>query len=212
MRAITSKAIVTGLTCLSLLAGAAARAQSPAAPAAAPTSPAAPAAVASRGPLIAGVCLLSREEMIGRSKIGAAMTARLRELAQQTQANINADKARLVARQRAFEAKRATLSPQQFEAQGQALMQSLNQKAQADQAEAQERFEATKSNAVSRVLQQAAPFVDQAYAAHGCGLLFTREAVISGNLGNDLTPEVVAALDAKATLAPFDLEPARPAK
>jgi Skp family chaperone for outer membrane proteins len=156
---------------------------------------------------VPGVCLLSQESLIGRSKVGQAATARLRELAGQVQANLNGEKARLEARGKALNDKRATLTPLQMQAQSQAL----NQRAQALQAEAGERsqqIDATKTRAFNRVLQEAQPFVAQAYAAHGCGLLFARETVLTGNLGNDLTDEVLAALDAKAMPITFDLEPA----
>jgi Skp family chaperone for outer membrane proteins len=218
-----SKGALRALTAAVLLAASAAEAQAPAAPPAPPaaTVPAAPAApsaptaapapaaatpAASRGPLVPGVCLLSQEALIARSKVGQAATARLRELAGQVQSNLNAEKARLEARGKALNDKRATLTPLQMQAQSQAL----NQRAQALQAEAGERtqqIDVTKTKVFNRVLQQAQPYVTQAYAAHGCGLLFARETVLNGNLGNDLTDEVLAALDAKATPITFDLEP-----
>jgi Skp family chaperone for outer membrane proteins len=160
---------------------------------------------------VAGVCLLSQEALIARSKTGQAATARLRDLAQQAQTSLNAEKARLEARGKALEARRATLTPLQIQAQGQAL----NQAAQALQAKAAERsqqIDATKNRAYGLVLEQAKPMIAQAYAAHNCGLLFGREAVLTGNMGNDLTPEVLAALDAKGTPVTFDLEASRPTK
>ena len=212
-----------GLAAAVLLAAPAARAQAPATPA--PPAPASPVALAapavatpgapaiplatpaSKGPLVPGVCLLSQEALITRSKVGQAATARLRELAGQVQANLNGEKARLEARGKALNDKRATLTPLQIEAQSQAL----NQRAQALQAEAGERsqqIDATKTKAFNRILQDAQPYISQAYAAHGCGLLFARETLLTGNTGNDLTDEVLAAFDAKATPITFDLEPA----
>ncbi len=192
-------------------AGSAAPAASPvAAPAAATAAPAAPPAP-SKGPLIQGVCLLSQEALIARSKVGQGATARLRELAAQVQTNLNAEKARLEARGKALEEKRATLTPMQIQAQSVAL----NQRAQALQAEAGERsqqIDATKTRAFNQVLQEARPYVDQAYAAHGCGLLFARETVLTGNLGNDLTDEVLTTFNAKGTPITFDLEPAPKAR
>ena len=226
MRSNSFKATLCGLTVLALATALGARAASPAAaPAAPPPAPAAtipttaltpatmapPPAANTNGPLIAGVCLLSQEGLIAKSKVGQATTARLRELTQQVQANLAAEKARIEARGKALEAKRATLSPMQIQAQGEAL----NQRAQALQAEAGERsqqIDATKAHAFDQVLQQAQPFITQAYAVHACGLLLAREAVVTGNLGNDLTPEVVAALDAKATPSAFDLLPPKAGK
>jgi outer membrane protein len=224
MRETHLNAALWGLAALSLLAAEEAQAATPPAPAAAaapaapattPPQAAAPVAVAPPanpvGPLIAGVCLLSQEGVITRSKVGQATTARLRELAQQVQSNLTAEQARLQARGKVFEAKRATLTPLQQEAEGKALQQR-GQALQAQAGERQQQLDATKTRALSQVLNEAQPFITQAYAAHGCGLLFAREAVLSGNLANDLTPEVVAALDAKAAFVPFELEPPRPAK
>jgi Skp family chaperone for outer membrane proteins len=225
------KGALSGLTAAALLAAPAAQAQTAATPpvtaAPAPSPPAAtstaalapagaatpvaPPAGPSRGPLIQGVCLLSQEAVIARSKVGQAATARLRELAAQAQTNLNAEKSRLEARGKALGEKRATLTPMQIQAQSQAL----NQRAQALQAEAGERtqqIDATKTRAFGEVLQQARPYIDQAYAAHGCGLLFAREAVLTGNLGNDLTDEVLTAFNAKGTPITFDLEPAPKAR
>jgi Skp family chaperone for outer membrane proteins len=208
---------VSGLAVVVLLAAPAAQSQAPATPAApaaspvaAPAAPAAPPAP-SKGPLIQGVCLLSQEALIARSKVGQGATARLRELAAQVQTNLNAEKARLEARGKALEEKRATLTPMQIQAQSVAL----NQRAQALQAEAGERsqqIDATKTRAFNQVLQEARPYVDQAYAAHSCGLLFARDTVLTGNLGNDLTDEVLTAFNAKGTPITFDLEPAPKAR
>lgn len=224
MPATSFKSALLGLTALTLLTAQSARAAPPPTPAAVPAPPlkptvapmAAPAsapvvAAAPNGPLVIGVCMLSQESLITRSKVGQATTARLRELAAQVQANLNAEKARLEARGKALETKRATLSPMQIQAQGQAI----NASAQALQAKAADRstqIDATKSKAFGQVLQQAQPFITQAYGAHACGLLLARETVLSGNMANDLTPEVIAALDAKATPIVFDLEPPRSGK
>ncbi len=165
----------------------------PAVAAGAPVPAAAPAK--SVGPLVAGVCLLSQESLITRSKPGQAAAAHLQDLGQKSQAELIAEQTRLQARGKALEAKRATLTPLQLEAQGKAL----NERAQALQAEAGERrsqLEAAKSKAFTAVIDQAQPYIAQAYAAHGCGLLLAREAALFGNFGNDLTPEVIAALDA----------------
>jgi Skp family chaperone for outer membrane proteins len=150
--------------------------------------------------------LLSQQVLIGRSKVGAAANARLRSLAEQVEAGLEADKAALERRANALNAERATLTPAQFQAKGQAL----NQRGQAIQAEAAERtrqLEATRQKAFGFVLQEAQPYIAQAFAAHGCGLLVSREAVLGGNMTNDLTPEVLVALDAGGAPVSFDLEP-----
>jgi Skp family chaperone for outer membrane proteins len=205
-----SHSLYAALAALTLAAAPAADAQTAPAPAAPAAAAAAPTANPN-GPLITGVCLLSQDTLIGRSRVGQAATARLRELAGQVQSNLNAEAAQLDARAKTLEAKRATLTPLQLEAQGQAL----NKRAQALQAERQERaqqIDATKNKAFGQVVEEARPFIAQAYAAHGCGLLLAREAALAGNFGNDLTPEVVAALDAKGTPVAVELVQPQAAK
>jgi Skp family chaperone for outer membrane proteins len=200
----TRLAALHGLAALIVLASPAARAAGPAASPAASATPAASAPVAApdlKGPLIAGICLLSQEGIITQSQYGRAATARVQEMARKLQADLNAEQARLQARGKALEAKRAALPPIEYQAQGEAL----NQRAQALQAEGAERgkqLDAAKTAAFRDVLERAEPFVAQAYAAHGCGLLLARDTVLAGNLGNDLTGEAVAAFDAKTASVP----------
>ena len=72
------------LASLAVLASASALAQQPAPPA----TP----APALGGPEIHGVCLLSQQVLFATSKVGQAATARLKELAQQAQAEVDADR------------------------------------------------------------------------------------------------------------------------
>ena len=176
-----------------------------AAPAPAPTSA---AGSLMSGPLIAGVCLLSQQELIGRSKVGVAAMTRVKTLTQEVQNSLEAEKASLERKGAALNAQRATLPPQQYQAQGMAL----NQRGQALQTKAADRsrqLEATRAKALEAVLHEATPFITQAYSAHACGLLVSREAVLGGNMGNDLTAEVVTNLDAKGTPVTVELEPAK---
>lgn len=193
------KAALLGLTAAALVAAQSASAADALAPA-----PAAPPGMS--GPLIAGVCLISQEDLISRSKVGQAAMARLHSLTQAAQAALEADKARLERQSAALNGQRAKLAPAVFQAQGLAL----NKRAQAFQTEAGERsrqVEATRNKVIGRILEAAQPFFTPAYAAHGCGLLFSRNALIGGNFGNDLTPETLAAMDARAAPLIFDLEP-----
>jgi Skp family chaperone for outer membrane proteins len=194
------KAALLGLAAAALvgLQDASAAGQTAAAPAAAPSL---------TGPLVAGVCLLSQEELIGRSQVGQAAMARLRSLSDAAQAALEADKAKLERDGAALNGQRASLAPAVFQARGKAL----NKRVDAFQAQAaarQRQIEATRNKVLNRILETAQPFFAQAYAAHGCGLLFSRNAVLGGNLGNDLTAETITAMDAKATPITFDLEPA----
>jgi Skp family chaperone for outer membrane proteins len=187
----------------SLALPAAAQTLPPAAPAPAPSA----TVGGLTGPLIAGVCLLGRDDLIAKSKVGEAAVARLKVLTAHAQASIEAEKAHIEASAKALGAKRATLTQQQFEAEAAAL-QRREQGLQGEAATRERQIELTRNHAYAQVLEAAQPFVATAFAAHKCGLLFAREAALGGNYGNDLTPEVVAAFDAKGTPITVELAPA----
>jgi Skp family chaperone for outer membrane proteins len=197
--------ILATMLAASLALPAAAQAPAPAVPAPGPVG--ATSVTGLNGPLIPGVCLLGRDDLIAKSKVGEAATARLKVLATRAQASVDAEKARLEAAGKALEAKRATLTQPQFEAEAAAL-QHRAQGLQGDVATRERQIEATRIRAYSRVVAAAQPFVAAAFAAHKCGLLFAREAALGGNYGNDLTPEVLTAFDANGTPITVELEPA----
>lgn len=169
-------------------------------------SAAGPAAPGLGGPAVPGVCLLSQEAVLANSKIGQAATERLRQLAQAAQNDLETERTAIEADAKALEAQKASLSAGQLEQR----RQPLAQRALAYQAKAQARsrqVEATRAKAVGQIAQAAQPVIAQVYHAQGCGLLFSRDAVLGGNMTGDLTPAVVQALDAKVSTINFDLEP-----
>ena len=167
----------------------------------------APATEALGGPVIPGVCLLSRQAIFANAKIGLAADARLRQLTAEAQAEIDADRAPIDTDLKAFQAEATKLTPDQRATRERAL----NARLQPVQVKAQRRgqeIEATRSKALQRVAAEAQPVLAQAYTARKCGLLLDRSSVLGGNLANDLTADVVKGLDAKITTITFNRETA----
>lgn len=183
------------LSFAALLAGAGAplAAQAPAgAPAAAPAAP------ALGGPLIPGLCLLSREAVLANAKVGIYASQRIRQLTEEAQAEVNADRKPVEADIAAFRAQAAKLAPEQRAAQEKALAARLAP----IQSKAEQRtreIEKTRAKAIDTIGQQLQPIIAAVYTQKGCGLLMDRGTVLGGNLGNDLTMAVVAGLDARLT-------------
>ena len=166
----------------------------------------APAAPALNGPAVPGVCLLGQEIVLATSKAGQAATARLRALAQTAQVPLQTEGQAIQAEARALEAGKAKLTAVQLSAR----QQALSQRAQVYQASAQDlsrRIEATRLKAVQQISDAAQPVIAQVYQARGCGLLFTRTAVIGGNMSGDLTQAVIQGLDSRMSTITFELEP-----
>ncbi|AJP71141.1 OmpH family outer membrane protein [Sphingomonas hengshuiensis] len=162
------------------------------------TAPAtAPAAPTLGGPVVPGVCLLSREAIFANALIGKAATARLKKMADDAQAQIAAERAPLEAEAKALQAEAAKLTPDQRRTREQALsarLQPLQAKAQKHSSE----IEAARTREMQQIADLAQPVIAAAYQQKKCGLLFDRGSALGGNFANDLTADVVRALDAKS--------------
>jgi outer membrane protein len=170
-------------------------------PAAAPAAPAAPVFTGTAP----GVCILSREGLVASSTVGKYVQSRLQQLTSQANAEVTGDQTTLQNDAKALDAKKTTLAPAALQQQQEALqqrLQTLQQKAQQREAEIQ----ATQQKAVQRVLAEAQPLVSDQIKAKNCGVLFDGDAIIGANPSLDLTPGVVAALNAKITQFDFDRE------
>jgi len=201
---------VAGLAAITALGGASlAFAQAKPAPKAA-TPAAAPAAPATGNatPLTAnipGFCILSREALVDGSTVGKAVETRLQQLAAQVNAELTADQTSLQTDDKNLEAKKATLAPAAYQQQFAALQQrdqALQQKAQIRDREMQ----ATQQKAVARVLTEATPLVNDVVHAKNCAVVLDATSVMAANNAMNLTPEVIAALNAKIQTITFDRE------
>lgn len=175
-----------------------------AAPAAA-SAQTAPARPQLGGPVIPGLCVLSRDALFANAKVGQAANARLKVLSDQAQAEIDRERAPIDADAKALEASSKTLKPEQLQERRTALagrMQALQRKATIRARE----IELTREKAVERVSTAAEPVVADVYKARGCGALFSREAMIGSNPAMDITAATIAALDAKISTITFERE------
>jgi len=157
------------------------------------------------GPALPGICLLSQQAVLTNAKVGAAATARLKQIADQVQAEINAARTPLLAEAQTLKAQGASLKPADLQAREQSLA-SRAQALEQTVAQRQREIEATRRKALDRVANEAQPVIAAAYKARGCGLLFDRNVVLGGNMSVDLTPAVVQGLDAKITTITFERE------
>jgi outer membrane protein len=190
---------VCGVSAFAVLACASgALAQAKPAAAAAPPAPVITATVP-------GVCVLSREGVVGASTVGKYVQTRMGQLSNQVNAELTGEQTTLQNDAKALDAKKATLPADSYQQQGRALQQ----RAQALQEKAQQRereLQATEQKAVARVLQEASPLVGDAVKGKSCGLLLDANSVLAGNPTMDITPAVVQALNAKTTQFDFERE------
>jgi Skp family chaperone for outer membrane proteins len=158
------------------------------------------------GNAVAGVCLLSREAIFAQAKVGQAASERLGQLTEQTRSQLVDQRKPLDADIQSFQKKQQSLSEAQRTQEGAALqlrMQTFRTQA----GELNQRIQLTRAKAMQRIGQEAEPLVTSSYKSHHCGLLLNRDAVLAGNMANDLTADVVQGLDRKITTMTFNLEP-----
>jgi outer membrane protein len=200
---MTSK-LIGGAAALLMLSAVQASAQTSAHKAAA--SPAAPAGPAiSYGAPIPGICVFSNEGALGLSLVGKAAATRLQQLRAQASAELSGEQTSLQEDIKAFQAKRASLTQDQIQAQGAPLeerAQALNQKATQRQRE----LEYTAQHARARVEQAMEPLVRAVFEERHCSLLLNGDSVMAANPAMDVTSAVVTRLNATMSTITFDRE------
>ncbi|WP_165190184.1 OmpH family outer membrane protein [Caulobacter soli] len=187
-----------GPICLGLLAGAIVTSSA----AAQAVTPGADTLV---GPVVPGVCALSRDAVFADAKVGQAIDVRLKNISRVAQSEIDDERQPLLAEIKALEEQKTTLPAAQFEARSKPLvarMEALQRKANLRSRE----IEATRAKALARIATEAQPIIAKVYGDRKCGVLFAREAMLGGNPAADLTPAIIAALDAKIVTLDFQRE------
>ncbi len=166
-------------------------------------APAAPQV--SYGPPTPGVCVINYEYLLGGSVVGKYVQQRLQQLGAQAGAELGAERDQLKADYTTLEGQKATLSADELNKRAEALnarqntLQEHYQRAQAE-------MERTRQKAQGTVLDDSRPIILQAFEQHGCSILLSSEGVIANAPSMDLTPAVVAGLDAKVQSFPFERE------
>lgn len=186
-------------------------------PAYAADEPATPQNIASAAgaPTVPGLCVLSRNAVYANAKIGVAATARYRELTTQLRSQLAPQQQALQDEARKLEAAKATMPGAEFIKKSEDLA-ARYKVLQASSGQDSRDLEFTREKALKQIAAYADPVIADAYKEHHCGALFSRDTMLVGNPGMDLTPIVVAGLDSKVTTISFDLEkaptPAAPAQ
>ncbi|THF58676.1 OmpH family outer membrane protein [Pseudothauera rhizosphaerae] len=159
------------------------------------------------GPAVSGVCLLSREAVLANTQAGKSASEKLQQLTRDAQAEISREQSQLDPELERLGLRKPGLQESQLNEQQRAGLQKL-QVLQEKAAERGREIEEARLKAMQRISEEAQPVIAEVYAKHKCGLLLNRNSVLGGNLSNDLTAEVVKALDAKISALPITIETA----
>jgi len=165
-------------------------------------APAAPPPI-NHGPPLANVCIYNDDRAIGVSSVGKAAATRMQQLRAQVTAELQAEQTTLQTDISAFNAKRATLTPDQLSAQGQPLQQR-EQAFEAKAGQRQRELEATGQDTLAQIHQKIDAILRTVYQAHGCSLLLRGEALYIANPKMDVTEDVVTQLNTVMPTITFD--------
>jgi Skp family chaperone for outer membrane proteins len=182
-------------------------------PALAQTVATAPASVAPPvqapvGPPLPGVCLLGQQAAIANSKVGQMASKRLQQLVDEAVAQYKTARQPLAAAEQSLQAE-TKLSQAEYLQRAQALQAQI-QKVEATREQRGRQIEALSQQAMGKIATSEQPLLTPIYTAHHCSLLLSRDVVLGGNMSGDLTPEVVASMDANLTNISLDLPGAAP--
>ncbi|HVQ99468.1 MAG TPA: OmpH family outer membrane protein [Mycobacterium sp.] len=187
-----SGAAFAGVLALAAFAPVLAQGQTPA--------PAAPL----NGPAIPGLCVLSMDGVVSASTVGKFAATRLQQLGQAASAEISADETSLQNDDKALEASRSSLSSDQLQQRGAAL-QGRERDLERTLQIRREEMSQTQQKAQTRILSEASPIIQEAARAHNCSVvLAVGSGVLAAEPSMDLTPTVIAGLNAKLTQFEFD--------
>ena len=196
--------LLSGLLTACAIAPAASAATAPAAAAA----PAAPAAAPIRqGPPIAGFCVFSINEVLGGSKVGQAVVARLKVLGSQVNAELQPEADGIRTDERALESSQASLDAATAQAKRANLELRVSNFEKREQLRQQE-MQATQQKQFAVVLKELDPIMRDLYQQRSCSVLVDGDAggVRLVNPAMDLSGQAITGLDAKIQTLTFDRE------
>ena len=143
--------------------------------------------------------------MLGGSSVGKAIDTRLQQINSQVEAELKTEATAINTEAQTLDTQRATLDPNAFEKRQADLQVRANAFERKRQQRAREMQE-TQNKALGRFEQEMAPAITQVYQQKQCSLLLERAAVVLANPAMDVTPQVIAALNARIQTFTFDRE------
>ena len=159
----------------------------------------------SHGAPIAGVCVVNLDGAIGGSTVGKYVNTRLGQIGTQVQAELKAEQTAIANDAKTLDAQKATLDQATFDKKAADLQLRANA-FQRKAAQREREMQATQEKALGRIGQELDPVIRSAYQQAKCALLIQRDVVVIANPAMDITPSVVAGLNAKITQFAFDRE------
>jgi Skp family chaperone for outer membrane proteins len=172
-------------------------------PAAAATAP----PPVTQGPPITGFCVFSPREIIGTSKVGQSVEARLKVLSQQVNAELQPEADAINTERRTLESQASTMDQATLQARQANWQLRVNNFEKREQLRNQE-MQATQQKQFGVILKELDPILRTLYQQKTCSILIDGDAggVTVLNPVMDLSPAAVSLLDVRLQTLTFDRE------
>jgi Skp family chaperone for outer membrane proteins len=154
------------------------------------------------GPVVPGLCVLSREGIIATSTVGQYAARELERIEQAANAELNTARTTAETNVRALQTQMTagTLNQQAYATQANQIGSQLQNLLDVRIAEVRE----TDARVQRRIMEEATPLILEAFRAKNCSALFDQAALIIRGDSYDVTQDVVTRLNAKLTSFPIE--------
>jgi len=157
-------------------------------------------------PPIGGVCIYSKNNMLGRSLAGLSAHEQLAQLQQSSDIDLAAQRNRLVADERALTAEKTRMLLSTYDKRSESLTHRAERLAELSRIRARQIAE-TRTEAFGRIAAAAEPLLTASVADHHCAILLDRGAGYSVNPDMDLTGDVISRLNGVMPTISLQLAP-----
>lgn len=160
-----------------------------------------------QGPPITGYCVFSPRAIIGASKVGQAVDARMKVLGQQVQAELQPEADGIRSDERTLESQASTMDAATAQAR-RANLELRVSNFEKRQQQRQQEMQATYQKQIGVVLKELDPVMRALYQQRQCSVLVDGDngGVTFMNPAMDLSPGAVTGLDARIQTLTFDRE------
>lgn len=158
------------------------------------------------GPPLAGICVFDEPRAVDQSRAGAGATQQIAQFAQGVRGELDAQRAAIVADDRALAARKAALPQADF----QQRVTQLRQRYQALE-DTQKLREAqlvqTRRDAVGQIAKALNPALTEIVTARRCSVVLGRGAIFGANAAMDISPQVIERMNARLPTLNLRLAP-----
>ena len=156
-----------------------------------------------------GICFLSRERVLDRSRAGEAANARMRVFSDGVAQELSGERAAIAADARVLQIQRPVISESVYQQRAGAL--ALRQQSfQTLDNTRHDQLARTRALATARLVKAMAPALASVISEHGCSAVLESAGAYAINPRMDLTAELIGIMDSRLPGLTFDLESAAP--